>query len=179
MNVLLGSKRIYLDDQEHQVWMPDQPYRKGSWGYIGGEAFKGTNNRISYGSDKNILDTNDDPVYQTQQVGIKEFKFDVPDGEYELTIHFAELLGGATKEALAYNLDNNHKKEIEEYRTFDVLSNGDMFMPRVNLATDYGYATAVKKKTRISVQGNKGITISFNAITGKAVLNAIQLRKIY
>ena len=179
MNVLLGSKRIYLDDQEHQVWMPDQPYRKGSWGYIGGEAFKGTNNRISYGSDKNILDTNDDPVYQTQQVGIKEFKFDVPDGEYELTIHFAELLGGATKEALAYNLDNNHKKEIEEYRTFDVLINGDMFMPHVNLATDYGYATAVKKKTRISVHGNKGITISFNAITGKAVLNAIQLRKIY
>ena len=179
MNILLGSKRIYLDDQEHQVWMPDQPYRKGSWGYIGGEAFKGTNNRISYGSDKNILDTNDDPVYQTQQVGIKEFKFDVPDGEYELTIFFAELLGGAVKEALAYNLDNNHKKEIEEYRTFDVLINGDVFMPHVNLATDYGYATAVKKKTRISVQGNKGITISFNAITGKAVLNAVQLRKIY
>jgi len=179
INVLLGSKRFYIDEKEHQLWMPDQPYKAGAWGWIGGDAYKGTNNRITYGSDKNILGTDNDPVYQTQQVGIKQFKFDVPDGEYELTLHFAELVGGETKEALAYNLDNNHKKEVEEQRVFDVSISGIAFLPKLNLAVDFGYATAVKKTTRITVQNGKGISIDFNAIQGKPVLNAVQLRKIY
>ncbi len=179
INILLGSKRFYIDEKEQQLWMPDQPYKTGAWGWIGGEPYKGTNNRITYGSDKNILGTDNDPVYQTQQVGIKQFKFDVPDGEYELALHFAELVGGETKEALAYNLDNNHKKEIEEQRIFDVSVNGTLLMSKVNLAANFGYTTAVKKTTRITVQNGKGILIEFNAIQGKAVLNAVQLRKIY
>lgn len=179
MNILLGSKRFYTDETEHQIWMPDQPYKKGSWGYIGGEAFKGTNNRMSYGSDKNILETDHDPVYQTQQVSIKQFRFDVPDGEYELTFHFAELIGGATKEALAYNLDNNHQKEEVKQRIFSVDINGETFLENLNLAADYGYTTAVKKKTRVTVQGGKGIILDFRPIAGVPVLNALQLRKIY
>ncbi|MNK54645.1 Beta-galactosidase [compost metagenome] len=179
INVLLGSKRFYIDEKEHQLWMPDQPYQAGAWGYVGGEPYKGTNNRITYGSDKNILGSDNDPVYQTQQVGIRQFKFDVPDGEYDIALHFAELVGGEAKEALAYNLDNNHKKEIEEQRIFEVSINGTPFMPKLNLALDFGYTTAVKKTTRITVQNGKGISVDFNAIQGKPVLNAIQLRKIY
>lgn len=179
LNILLGAKRFYIEEKQHQLWIPDQPYKKGSWGYIGGEAFKGTNNRMSYGSDKNILQTDDDPIYQTQQVGIEAFKFDLPDGEYELSLYFAELIGGVTKEALAYNLDNNHQKEKVEQRIFNVAINGNIFLEKLNLAADYGYTTAVKKKTRVTVQGGKGILIEFTAIEGKAVLNAVQLEKIY
>lgn len=179
MNILLGAKRFYIDETTHQIWMPDQPYQKGSWGYIGGESFKGTNNRMSYGSDKNILETDNDPVYQTQQVGIKQFKFDVPDGEYELSLYFAELIGGVTKEALAYNLDNNHQKEVVRQRIFNVSINGESFLENLNLAADYGYTTAVKKSTRITVQGGKGITLDFKTIEGIPVLNALGLRKIY
>jgi beta-galactosidase len=179
INVLLGSKRFYIDELTSQTWIPDQAYKKGSWGYIGGEPYKGTNSRILYGSDKNILDTDNDPVYQTQQVGIKQFKFDVPNGEYEISLYFAELVGGITKEALAYNLDNNHKKEVEEQRIFDVNINGSPFLQKLNLATDYGYTKAVKKTTKITVLNGVGITIDFKEIEGKTVLNAIQLRKIY
>jgi len=179
MNILLGAKRFYTDETEHQIWMPDQPYRKGGWGYIGGEAFKGTNNRMSYGSDKNILETDNDPVYQTQQEGIKQFKLDVPDGVYELTLHFAELTGGATKEALAYNLDNNHQKEDVKQRIFNIAINDEAFLENLNLAVDYGYTTAVKKKTRVIVQDGKGISLDFTIIKGLPVLNALQLRKIY
>ena len=178
-NILLGAKRYYTDEKLHELWMPAQTYHKGSWGTIGGTEFKGTNNRMSYGSDKNILGTDDDPVYQTQQVGIEQFKFDVPDGEYDLTIYFAELIGGATKEALAYNLDNNHVKEKEEQRIFTVDVNGFMWLDKVNLASEYGYTTAVQKKTRVSVLNGKGISINFKAIEGKPVLNAVRLRKIY
>ncbi|MCZ4243988.1 glycoside hydrolase family 2 TIM barrel-domain containing protein [Pedobacter punctiformis] len=179
MNVLLGSKRFYMDEKEHQLWMPDQPYRKGSWGWIGGEPYKGTNNRITYGSDKNILETDNDPIYQTQQVGIQQFKMDVPDGEYELSLYFAELVGGISKESLAYNLDNTHKKEVEENRIFSVAINGSAFLTHTNLAKDFGYTTAIRKKTRLTVQNGKGITIDFTPIEGKPVLNALQLRKVY
>ncbi|RYG16087.1 MAG: DUF4982 domain-containing protein, partial [Chitinophagaceae bacterium] len=179
INILLGSKRIYIDEKEQQLWLPDQAYKSGAWGWIGGEPYKGTNNRILYGSDKNILETNNDPVYQTQQVGIRQFKFDVPDGEYELTLHFAELVGGDTKEALAYNLDNNHKKEVVEQRIFDVSINGQPFMQKLNLAADFGYTKAVQKKTRLSITNGKGISIDFTPIEGKPVLNAVQLRKTY
>lgn len=178
-NILLGAKRFYIDEKQQQLWLPDQPYKKGSWGYIGGEAFTGTNNRMSYGSDKNILQTDDDPVYQTQQVGIEAFKFDVPDGEYELSLYFAELIGGVTKEALAYNLDNNHQQEQVEQRIFTVSINGHPFLEKLNLAADYGYTTALKKKTRVTVQAGKGIRVEFKALEGKTVLNAIALHKIY
>lgn len=179
INILLGAKRFYIDEKEHQLWMPDQPYRKGAWGYIGGAPFRGTNNRITYGSDKNILDTDNDPIYQTQQVGISQFRFDVPDGEYELSLYFAELVGGVTKEALAYNLDNNHATEKAEQRIFNIAINGNLFLEKLNLAADYGYTTAVKKRTRITVENGKGIVIGFSAVEGKPVLNALSLRKIY
>lgn len=179
MNILLGAKRFYTDEEQHQLWVPAQPYQQGSWGYIGGEAFKGTNNRMSYGSDKNILQTNDDPVYQTQQVGISQFRFDVPDGEYSLSLYFAELIGGATKEALAYNLDNNHQKEKVEQRVFDVSVNGIPFLEKLNLAADYGYTTALKKTTRVTASDGKGIIVGFKSVQGQPVLNAVQLNKIY
>jgi len=178
-NVLLGAKRYYTDEHLHQLWIPAQVYQKGSWGVIGGSEFKGTNNRMSYGSDKNILGTADDPVYQTQQVGIEQFRFDVPDGEYELTLYFAELIGGVTKEALAYNLDNNHVSEKEEQRVFTVEVNGRVLLDKMNLAKDFGYTKAVRKKTRIIVEDGKGISIDFKGIEGKPVLNAVQLQKIY
>lgn len=179
INVLLGAKRFYIDEHLHQLWIPDQAYKEGSWGYVGGDALKGANNRMSYGSDKNVLGTDDDPIYQTQQIGIEQFKFDVPDGEYELSLHFAELIGGKAKEALAYNLDNTVKKEEDAQRVFDVSVNNNLFLEHFNLAGDYGYTTAVKKTTRVTVQNGKGIQIDFKAINGKPVLNAIQLRRVY
>jgi len=177
LNVLLGAKRYYIDAQDRQLWIPDQPYKKGSWGAVGGEAFKGTNNRMLYGSDKNILGTDKDPVYQTQLVDLKQYKMDVTDGDYELTLFFSELVGGADKEALAYNLDNNHVKEKEEQRVFDLKINGMLCLDKFNIAAEYGYATAVNKKVKLTVLDGKGITLDFISVKGKTVLNALQLRK--
>jgi beta-galactosidase len=178
LRVLLGAERYFIDEQEQTLWIPDQAYRKGSWGYIGGVPFKGTNNRISYGSDKNILGTGHDPIYQTQQVGLSAYKMDVPDGSYELTLFFSELMGGPDKEALAYNLDNNHQKEIQEQRIFNIKVNGKPFLNNLNLGEDYGYATAVQKSLKINVVNGTGILLDFIPQKGKPVLNALSLRRI-
>ena len=175
-NVLLGAKRMFIDEKDKILWIPDKIYVQGSWGSVGGEPYQGTNNRITYGSDKNIMQTDQDPIYQTQQVGITLYKLDVPKGKYKLTLHFAELLGGPSKEALAYNLDNNHKSEDQNVdRVFDVRINGQMYLKNFNISKEYGYATAVKKVIELNVNSGQGINIEFLPVKGVPVLNALQL----
>ena len=177
LNILLGATRYFID-KENQLWMPDQEYREGSWGHIGGKPFKLlNNNRLPYGTDKNIKGTDDDPVYQTQQMGIKEYRMDLPDGDYELTLHFSELLGGPTKE-LVYNLDSLDRIEPSGRRIFDVLVNDKLVMERFNITEQYGSAVAVAKTIKLSVKNNSGIEIIFKAIEGEPVLNALQVKKI-
>lgn len=179
LHILLGAKRYFIDDEHQILWIPDQSYRRGSWGYIGGEAFKGGNIRITYGSDKNIQNTDLDPIYQTQQVGIKAYKIDVPNGNYELDLYFAELLGGAFKESLAYNLDNQDVKERrEQQRVFDLNINGVKFLENFNIAQMYGYVTAVHQTIKIEVRENQGIVLDFIPLQGKPILNALSVRKI-
>ncbi len=177
MNILLGANRYFTDD-EQQLWIPGKQYQEGSWGYIGGKTFKIPNNgRLPYGTDKNIAGTNNDPVYQTQQMGIEKYQFDIAEGEYELTLHFAELLGGQVKE-LPYNLTDPDRIEPNGKRIFNVYVNGKLVLDNFDIATQYGSATAVAKTIRVIVAGNKGIEISFKAIEGETVLNALQIKKI-
>nr|GFC69299.1 hypothetical protein [Tanacetum cinerariifolium] len=56
------------------------------------------------GSDRDILGTDLDAIYETQRVGLTQFRLDVPDGEYELTLHLAELEAAPAAAQLAYNL---------------------------------------------------------------------------
>ena len=177
INVLCGTKRFFSSENE-SLWMPDQPYTKGSWGYVGGTPFKMKNSaRTPFGTDKNITGTDDDPVYQTQQTGIKHFDFDAPKGKYELTLHFAELSGTMAVD-LAYNLGDSSKTNERTKRVFDVYVNDSLVLKNFNIAEQYGVATAVAKSFAIEVKNENGIDIRFDAIEGEPVLNAVQLKKI-
>jgi beta-galactosidase len=180
ISVSLGDNRYYIDEYQN-VWVPEKPYEKGSWGYVGGEVFVPANKaRQQYGSDKNILGTSDDPVYETQRTGIQQFKLDVPDGQYEITFHFAELLGGERREALVYNLGNGDtvgNKSVN--RKFDVKLNG---LNVIEGLSNTGYLipeTAYASKLVTSVSNGNGIVIDFIAIEGESILNGLQVRKIY
>ncbi|MBC7743718.1 MAG: DUF4982 domain-containing protein [Flavobacterium sp.] len=179
LNVLLGAKRFYKDPKTGQNWIPSQIYVDGSWGHIGGDFFSLVDTtRQSYGTDRDIKSTDNDPIYQTQQVGIKEFKLDVTDGEYELSLHFAELLSGETKEALAYNLNDTNRKDNLVNREFDVVVNNDEFLKGFNIRNKYGALTPGVEKLSIMVHNNEGITIRFLPRQGTPVLSALQLRRI-
>lgn len=177
INILLGAKRSYTDSS-NQVWLPGQAYRKGSWGYIGGKPFGLVNNgRLPYGTDKNIIGTDDDPVYQTQQTGIESCCFDVPPGNYELVLHFAELQGGKVK-SLPYNLSDAARDEHTVKRIFNVSINEQSWLQQFNMQQAYGAATAISKRIQVEVKNNGGITIRFTPIEGEPVLNAVQLKKL-
>ena len=177
LNILLGAKR-YFTDKDNQLWLPDQPYHHGSWGHIGGKAFKMVNNgRLPYGTDKNIKGTDDDPVYQTQQIGIQEYRVDAEDGDYELTLYFSELLGSPSKQ-LIYNLDTVDMIQPSGQRIFSVWVNDKLLLENFNITEAYGPAVAVKKTISLSIRNNNGIDILFKPVIGEPVLNAVQVKRI-
>jgi beta-galactosidase len=177
LNILLGANRFFTEKDKELVWLPDQPYRKGAWGSVGGKPFRIANGRMPYGTDKNINGTDNDPVYQSQQTGIDKYKLDVPAGEYELTLYFAELMGGAVK-VLPYDLSGGGRNEEQSKRIFDVYVNGVLMLDKFDIAGQYGSATAVSKSIKITVADTKGIEIEFKAVVGETVLNALELKRL-
>lgn len=176
LNILMGAKRFFKDEKGN-VWMPNQEYRKGSWGSVGGQAFKLPKGQLPYGTDKNIKGTKDDPIYQTQLVGITAYNLDVPDGQYEITFHFAELLGGKV-EGLVYSLNDGDRTETTSERIFTVLVNDKIILEHFNIAKEAGGATAFSKKIKLNAENGNGIRVIFKAEEGETVLNALQVKKI-
>ncbi|MBV4357137.1 glycoside hydrolase family 2 TIM barrel-domain containing protein [Pinibacter aurantiacus] len=181
IHVSLGDERYFTDTKDNIVWQPEQAYSAGSWGYIGGHVFKlKGNDRLPYGSDRNIIGTDHDALFETQRVGIEQFKLDVPDGAYEVTLHFAELSTDKQAEKLVYNLDKNAgETATAEQRAFDVLVNN---IPVINGLSNTNYLlpiTAYSTKTKISANNNGGITVSFKAVKGETILNGIEVRRVY
>lgn len=179
LNVLLGSKRIYEDRLKSQVWIPEQEYTVGSWGYIGGETYRAKTRHGSLpSSELDIIGSEDDPIYQTQRLDIQKFKLDVAKGKYVISLHWAEFESDIEHEKLVYNLGDDKVSEDVSERVFNVLINGDYIENNFNITKQYGAERAVSKKYEVIVSNGKGITIDFEAVKGLPVLNAIQIRKV-
>lgn len=177
MNILLGAKRYFIDEEDGLLWQPDQLFHQGSWGHLDGRPFKAANNgRLPYGTDKDIRGTEKDPIYQTQQTGLTQYRLDVPPGQYELSFHFAELEGVPGK-PIPYNLSSPSATIPHSPRIFSMYVNGELLLENFDMAGQYGLATAIMKKTVVTAS-DSGIKISFIPLSGEPVLNALQIRKI-
>lgn len=180
LNVMLGSPRYFDDRETHIAWIPEQAYRPGSWGYVGGKPYRRkTTNGTLLGSDISIYGTDMDPIFQTQRVGIEAFKADVPDGEYSVYLYWAELDSAQKRESLVYNLGTDAEQTATGERVFGISINGTTMIDSLNLTRDYGYAHAVIQKFIILVKDGKGLTIDFHKQKGEPVLNAIRIYKNY
>ena len=91
---------------------------------------------------------------------MSDYKFDVANGTYEVTLCFAELYPKADRE-------------------FNVKLNGNTVLHNLNLNKQYGANRAVKSRYTIDVTNGKGINIAFEAIKGEPVINGIIIRKVY
>ena len=180
LSVMLGSNRYFEDKTASICWIPEQPYTKGGWGYVGGTPFKTT---TKYGalpaSELDILNTTQDPIFQTQRNGIEEFNADVSNGQYEVYFYWAHLIPKVQKEALAYNLGNTSSYDAASNYVFDVTINGTMMLQNLDIPNQIGTERAIIKSTQIAVSEGKGISIKFRSSgDGKAYLNAIRIVKI-
>ena len=182
INISLGDFRYFTDEQTGEVWLPDQPYRTGSWGFIGGEIFKPKNQaRQAFGSDKAIAGTELDAIFQTQRMGNFTYKMDLPDGTYQLNLLLTELESNTNKEALAYNLDNGKTDNSfnNTGRDFDILINQQTVTTHVGSMNTLPAFEATAFNYIVDVNDGKGITISFKTYKGAAVLSGLQVKKIF
>lgn len=176
INILMGAKRTFADSKG-QLWVPGKEYSNNSWGSVAGKAFKLPKGQLPYGTDKNIKGTEDDPVFQTQLTGIAAYVLDVPDGNYSISLCFAELLGGKV-EGMVYNLTDGDRTEQASKRIFSVMVNDTTVLEALDIAKEAGSATALVKTIHAKAANGKGISITFKAMEGEPVLNALQVKKM-
>ena len=69
-------------DGNGKVWDADQPYSGNAWGHA-----SGTTRFNSAG----VSGTSDDPLYQHYRETPADYRFDVDNGDYEVTLRFAEF----------------------------------------------------------------------------------------
>ncbi|MDO7887042.1 glycoside hydrolase family 2 TIM barrel-domain containing protein [Hymenobacter cheonanensis] len=183
LNVSLGDERTFTDARLHQVWLPEQAYAPGGWGYVGGHVYKLPGERLPYGSDRNILGTEYDAMYETQRLGLSEFRLDVPDGAYELTLHFAELEAAPQAEQLAYNLAGEKAAPAAATgpmaRRFSVLVNGQAALPGLDAASGLRPLQAASFRVPVVARGGQGIRLVFQAEAGEAFLNGLQIKRVF
>ena len=180
INVMMGSNRYFEDKTNSTIWIPEKDYSAGSWGFVGGKKYaKPTRYGTQPASDSDIMGTSVDPIFQTMRIGLKSFNMDVPDGEYTVSLYFAELQFSDKTKSLAYNLGNDAINEKVEQRIFNVSINDTKVLNSFNIAQEFGADRAVVKKFIVNTSGGKGLIVSFDALKGEAILNAIRVYRNY
>lgn len=179
IRVNAGSSLYFLDEEEKAVWMPDREFAKGGYGFIGGKFLVNQNDRIDYreGIAENIKETVKDPLFQTQRIGAKAFKADVPSGQYEITFCLADL--SIKAKSSVYELgkeDDVNKVNLSGTAEFDILINGQNIVENLNPKKIKGELTAYEFSTIIYT--DSGLNIDFIAKNGIVGINGIKVRKI-
>lgn len=174
LNINVGAHVQYIDPVTGEVWIADQEYAAGSFGYVGGEVFQRDKNKIQ-GTASDIQGTENDPLFQTMREGLEAYRFDVPKGYYSVSLLFAEPQFNAS-EALIYNLDASEEISEETVRSFDIMINGEPVQQDLNLARDYGKIRAATVTYLVRTDGE--INIEFSENRGRSLLSGIKLEKI-
>jgi len=155
IGVNVGSNCYFVDDKTNYIWDVDKPYTPGSWGYIGGSVYSDGNGWPGAVGD---FYTQQNQLFQTMQIDIRSYKFDVEDGFYTVELLF-----------VAPKFNNDY--------VFDVFINNEPVLKNLDLTNDFGAWQAVNKKFSIEAKNNSGIEVNFTPVKGRTVLSGIRVTK--
>ncbi len=151
-------ERIYAGatnytDTSGNVWQAFQNYSAGGYGFVGaGDQLTGSN----------ILGTNDSALYQNSAISSSfQCIFTLPDGNYELTMKFAECWLGATIGT----------------RVFTVTANGTPIATNLDVYATVGDFYAYDVNSVVTVAGGL-LTLDFTASSNNAIVSAIQVQSL-
>src|SRR5712692_10355461 len=146
-----GATGAYVD-LNGDTCAADQQYTPGGWGYT----VRG--NTASTRSP--IAGTDDDPLYQTARRGQTEYRFDgLPTGVYQVELRFAEI--------------QNRKPS---QRLFDVIVEGSLVLPALDIAGEVGQNTADDKSFFVSLtDGQMNIRFITRQADKEPLINAIRV----
>ncbi|MEU4509570.1 S8 family serine peptidase [Nonomuraea wenchangensis] len=144
-----GSKAA--TDAAGDAWTPDRKYAQGSHGYVA------TSSR-TLSTTRTIAGTTDQALFRSAREGMLEYRFDgVPAGTYTVELDFAEV-----------------KSTQMGKRVFDVLVEGQLAIPALDLALEAGTYTAVARQYTVRVDDGQ-LNVRFATRVGSPVVNAIRI----
>lgn len=173
LGINAGSNCFFTDDKSGFCWLPDKEYTAaGSWGYIGGDIFRKNPSRIGTTSD--IKGTYNTPLFQTKRENPEAYRFDLPNGIYELTLSFADLYNAPSREA--YDLAGQ-TEEKQVHNQFNIYINDKIVNKAFSPFAECGNNSAISKTYMVEVTGGS-ITIRFEKLKGNSFINALKIRKL-
>ncbi|MDU8885879.1 glycoside hydrolase family 2 TIM barrel-domain containing protein [Yeosuana sp. MJ-SS3] len=171
----IGS-HFYFSDVNHQItFIPDQPYKKGWFGYLDGKPFRMTKDK-NQGIPHNIKNSTSEPLFQTMLEGCSTYKIDVPDGNYKVDLFFVEPQIKPTENI--YNLSEIDNTSTKIQRIFDVFFNEQLVEKQFNLASAYPEKYGVSLTSTIQISNNNGLTISLKDFKGEPVISGVLIEKL-
>lgn len=169
----VGSNCFFADEESNLIWVPDQPYTPGSWGYL----TKNSEENVSFAANTQveIRNTANDPLFQTLLTNPAGYRFDVPAGLYEVELLFADIFRPTEKPV--YQLAGEKDEATPQENVFHIYMNGNLVEDSFSPGKDTGYFQAVRKRFIVPADRN-GLEVRFNRVSGKSFLSGIKLRKI-
>lgn len=159
---------FFEDKTSHEVWLPDKPFSKLNWGYVGGTVYNSwpnpTWNGVREGINRPIAETDNEPVFQTFVQGLTAWKAMVPAGNYRVRVFLSEPFTAEQRNSLP--------------RIFNIELNGAPWVNQLNIEKEYGIQRAVILDKEITVRKGEGLTISFTPSSGKTLLNGVSIQKL-
>ena len=146
-----GSHYQYVDPSG-TVYEADRPYAPGGWGHQGGHSLL-----IHH----RIFGTGDDPLFQAALDSAATYRFDVPDGRYQVRVGLVEPTHDSPGE-----------------RIFSVRVNGQPLFTDLDLAARHGRYTAVERAIDADAIGGRGLLVQLDARVGVPIISSIFVRRL-
>ena len=162
----VGSLCSFTSDFTHLTWLPDQAYSQANgWGYEGGTPCSTTTE---------IVQTLDNPLFQTWRSGELTYRIDAPAGEYEVELLMADA--SRPSEMDVYLLGKKGDAGPTG-TTFDVLLCGQVVEKALSVS-DGGknFFTAFRRRY-IARPVDGALTIALRAVEGEPFISGIKVRK--
>ncbi|KAA6350822.1 Beta-galactosidase BoGH2A [termite gut metagenome] len=169
----VGSNCFFTSDESNLTWIPDHPYVQGHWGYLPQK--ESSKEKIETSTKTQIQNTSDGPLYQTLYTGIDGYRFDVPQGEYEVELLFADVFKESGQSP--YQLDKGGQTFESKGNAFHIYINGRLVEEAFCPGEESGYFRAVHKRYIVDVKEDK-LEVNLKTINGKNFLNGIKIRKL-
>ena len=107
-----------------------------------------------------VAGTNDTPLYQSQRFALREYRFDLPNGAYQVTLKFAEIYAW-----------------LPGQRLFSVSLEGNPVISGLDLYAVAGADTAYDRTFAATVSDG-ALNIVFSASAGSPAVNAIRVKRM-
>ena len=168
-----GTHIDFYDEELGVTFLADRPYSENFFGYV-----KGSGKCERRLIPNNIKNSHLEAVYQTILMDCSEYKIDLADGIYKVTLYVVEPQL-KSKEQLIFNLSYEvESTEDQKERIFDIILNNEIVTSQFNLAGQYPDKFGVKQSAKIKASNGEGLTIELNPIKDEPVLSGILIESL-